>query len=51
MNYGPVQYGEEASMRHWKSGGAVHRPVFQNFILIDITKASLNKHDKSLTFV
>ena len=37
-----VEYGEEANMRDWKSGGAVHRPVSQNFILIDITKASLN---------
>ena len=28
-------------MQDWKSGGAVHRPVSQNFILINITKASL----------
>ena len=44
MNYGPgqqVEYREEASMQDWKSGGAVHWPVSQNFILIDITKFNL----------
>ena len=46
MNYDPGRIwrrGEHARLKKKVSGGTVHRPVSQNLILIDITKASLNK--------